>query len=387
MTPPDLAIQSHSLAWAGGNWRYALRKKWTYLSSPPESSWPLGARDTRLSVSPGDGEFLMATEPVLAQRWTKLVESLGISAVDFRCRAHLEPAGLEEPYPTHSIVLVSRGVFHRMRQRETILADPNHVLFFNAGEPYRYGHPLPGGDECTILAVETYRALELVGRYAPRDAQRPEAPFRLGHGLSSLRAVRLHWELLALVNRPIDHLAVEDVLAELADEAIRCAYAYEVRPSCVPNQDRSSAAQRRRRELVEAVKLAVSRSLDARSSLAELARAHDCSPFHLSRTFHGVAGLSLRSYVGRLRARVAAERLAAGARDLTEIALDLGFADHSHFTNSFRREWGVPPSSFRAPWIPPAAAKPASEPRGGTTSSPVTALPATRRRRTWPQAR
>jgi AraC-like DNA-binding protein len=61
-----------------------------------------------------------------------------------------------------------------------------------------------------------------------------------------------------------------------------------------------------------------------------------------------VEGLSLRRYAKRLRARIAADRLATGARDLTELALDLGYADHSHFTNAFRQEWGLPPSRFRA---------------------------------------
>lgn len=266
--------------------------------------------------------------------------------MDFRCHAHVEAEGLEEPNPTHSIVLVRKGVFRRTRQRESVLADPNHVLFFNAAEPYRYAHPLPGGDDCTILAVETERALELVARYAPGDTQRAERPFRLGYGLSSPRAIRLHWEFLELVGRSASKLALEDVLAELADETVRCAYQTQGDP--VPAEGSSSAAQRRRREQVEVAKLVVSERLDAPPSLGELARVLDCSPFHLSRIFHHTAGLSLRSYMRRLRARVAAERLAAGARDLTELALDLGYSDHSHFTNSFRREWGVPPSRFRA---------------------------------------
>jgi AraC-like DNA-binding protein len=57
--------------------------------------------------------------------------------------------------------------------------------------------------------------------------------------------------------------------------------------------------------------------------------------------------LSLRAYSGRLRTALAAERLLAGAPDLTALALDLGYADHSHFTNAFRQEWGLPPSRFR----------------------------------------
>ncbi len=272
-----------------------------------------------------------------------LFESLGIAVVDFRCQAHVAAEGREEPNPTHSIVLVRRGVFRRTHRHECVLADPNHVLLFNAAEPYRYAHPLPGGDACTILTVETHRALELVGRHAPADAEHPEKPFRRDHGLSSPRAMWLHWEFLNLVARQAGQLALEDALAELASEAVACAYG-----APVGSRRASPPAHRRRRDLVEAVKLMISKRLEGPPSLTELADELGCSPYHLSHTFHRMAGLSLRGYLRRLRARVAAERLAAGASRLTALALDLGYADHSHFTNSFRREWGVSPSTFRS---------------------------------------
>jgi AraC family transcriptional regulator len=274
-----------------------------------------------------------------------LVEALGISVVEIRCRAHVEPLGREEPNPTHGIVLVRKGVFRRKWKGETLVADANHVLFFNAGEPYRYSHPLPGGDDCTILALDDARAVELVARHAPRDGERPEAPFGLGHGLASPLAARLHYELLALARAGGPRLALEDVLAELADEATGAAY--RARGAHAEREPSSGGAARRRRELVEAAKLAVNEHLEAPPSLGELARALACSPFHLSRVFRGTTGWSLRRYVARLRARRAASRLAAGVRDLTGLALELGYADHSHFTNAFRQEWGVPPSRFR----------------------------------------
>lgn len=95
---------------------------------------------------------------------------------------------------------------------------------------------------------------------------------------------------------------------------------------------------------MEAAKLLLNESLVAPPSLVELAAALDSSPFHLSRTFRAVTGIGMRRYLTRLRCRLAAFRLRRGVSDLTELALDLGFYDHSHFTNSFRREWGVPPS-------------------------------------------
>jgi hypothetical protein len=149
-----------------------------------------------------------------------LVESAGISAVDFRCHAGIEAEGREEPNPTHSIVFVRRGVFRRTYRGKTLLADPNHILFFNASEPYRYAHPIAGGDDCTILAVESPVALELVAQQAPRHAEHPEAPFRLTYGICAKRGARLHYELLALVRRSAPQITVEDVLSELAQEVL-----------------------------------------------------------------------------------------------------------------------------------------------------------------------
>jgi AraC-like DNA-binding protein len=264
--------------------------------------------------------------------------------VDFRCRAGVEPEGAEEPNLTHSIVLVRRGIFQRRRRRAAFVADPNYVLFYNGGETYRFAHPVPGGDHCTVLVVETGIALELVAAHAPRDAEDPKVPFCRENALSSSRIAWLHYELLQLLRTRDGTLPLEDLLWEIADESVRASYRGDPSPE---QGDPSSASARRRRGLVEAAKIAIHENLEALPSLGQLAALCGCSPFHLSRTFRETAGLSLRRYTRRLRARLAAERLAAGERDLTNLGLDLGFADHSHFTNSFRREWGLPPSRFR----------------------------------------
>jgi AraC-like DNA-binding protein len=60
-----------------------------------------------------------------------------------------------------------------------------------------------------------------------------------------------------------------------------------------------------------------------------------------------VEGIPLRRYFLRLRLRDAAVRLTQGESDLSALALELGFFDHSHFTNAFRQEWGVGPRAFR----------------------------------------
>lgn len=278
-----------------------------------------------------------------------LYESAGVSVVDFRCRAHVEADGPEEPNPTHSIVLVRRGVFRRTWRGEACLADPNHVLFFNAAESSSFAHPLPGGDDCTILTVDTQRALELVARQSPGDVQDPETPFRVGHAPSSRHVARLHYELLARIRRRDAALILDDTLSELADESVRVAHGTRTEPESRPV---SAATRRRHHDLTEAMKLAINQRLESPPRLSDLGRALGSSPFHLSRIFRETAGVRLRRYIQQLRARVAADRLTRGARNLTELALDLGYADHSHLTNAFRREWGVPPSRFKAPGNP-----------------------------------
>ena len=46
------------------------------------------------------------------------------------------------------LVFPYRGVFVRHVGDDQAVAEPNQVLFFNAGERYRISHPVPGGDAC-----------------------------------------------------------------------------------------------------------------------------------------------------------------------------------------------------------------------------------------------
>jgi AraC-like DNA-binding protein len=201
-----------------------------------------------------------------------------------------------------------------------------------------------GGDDCTVLSLDDGVARGLLARHAPGDAERAHAPFPERQLLSTPRAHRLQYELLAHVRRGA-RLELEDCLAELLDEALApLGTAAAARPS---RPSRPSHAARLR-ELAEAARLELHRDPERGPSQEVQAARLGCSPFHLSRVFAQVSGLSLRAYASRVRARAAAALLCAGPRDLTTLALRLGYADHSHFTNAFRKEWGVTPWAFRA---------------------------------------
>jgi AraC-like DNA-binding protein len=97
-------------------------------------------------------------------------------------------------------------------------------------------------------------------------------------------------------------------------------------------------------ERVEAVKTFLAARLTERVTLDDVARAVHVSPFHLARIFQQQTGVPVHRYLTQLRLRASLERL---SDDLTVVALELGFSSHSHFTDAFRREFGVSPSEMR----------------------------------------
>ena len=124
--------------------------------------------------------------------------------------------------------------------------------------------------------------------------------------------------------------SIFSVVAELAGAAKTCA-----RPS--PSHQ----------ELAEETRRILGQVYRRRVQLTELAASVGVNPYHLCRVFREQVGVSVYRYMMLLRVRNAMEALLGGEQDLTGLALDLGFSSHSHFTFTFRREVGVPPSKFR----------------------------------------
>jgi AraC family transcriptional regulator len=83
--------------------------------------------------------------------------------------------------------------------------------------------------------------------------------------------------------------------------------------------------------------------------LPDLARAVHVSAFHLSRLFKQATGLAPHQYLIQVRVNAARALLDAGSgqRSLAEVASAVGFADQSHLTRHFKRQFGVTPKQVR----------------------------------------
>ncbi len=80
-------------------------------------------------------------------------------------------------------------------------------------------------------------------------------------------------------------------------------------------------------------------------SLTQLADLVDLNPSYFLRTFRAQVGLPPHAYQIQLRIQQARKLLREGM-SLPQVALELGFADQSHFARHFRRLVGVTPGQY-----------------------------------------
>jgi PAS domain S-box-containing protein len=84
-----------------------------------------------------------------------------------------------------------------------------------------------------------------------------------------------------------------------------------------------------------------------RLDVGRLAKLAGMSVRQFERRFNQTFRMNPRTYLVRMRVAIAAELLRTTDRRATEIALEVGFYDHSDFSRQFRRVMGVAPTHYR----------------------------------------
>jgi AraC-like DNA-binding protein len=80
---------------------------------------------------------------------------------------------------------------------------------------------------------------------------------------------------------------------------------------------------------------------------AELAQACHMSTSVFERKFAEAYGITPHNYIRNVRVRLSCQALVFSPKRLSEIAMNFGFADQSHFTNEFHRLMGETPGAYR----------------------------------------
>lgn len=262
----------------------------------------------------------------------------------FRCPAghpHFHNSG---PAAEHLFVFPRDGVWICHEGAPAFVADPNTVTYYNRGQRYTRRQLSDWGDRCDWFAVDAAALADTLAGCDESAADRPDDPFLFTHGPSDQHSYLRQRAVFAHVSREArpDRLFVEETALSVLGSVAALAYErHGLRP-------RRTALPRRDVEASEAARDVLARRFAEDLSLADIAAEVGLSVYHLARVFRQRTGFSLHAYRTQLRLRTALERLADPDCDLVDIALDLGFSSHSHFTAVFRRAFGETPSAVRA---------------------------------------
>jgi AraC-like DNA-binding protein len=289
----------------------------------------------------------MSHRPENPLSFRTLYDSPLVSVRDYCCRISCGGPGDEEHPDSNQVVVMRYGAFSKHFGRRSVTADVNQTVFFSKGSTYRISHPADCGDRGTVLIPSQGVLNDIIRELDPAIDERPERPFPFVTGPCD---AGVFWRQRELVQRleaaesdPLEALWADVTALQLIADVIEAAFARHG----LARRPRRDGTDADHADRVEAAKTYLARRLSERITLADVARAAGASPFHLARIFQQRTGAPVHRYLTRLRLRASLERLFDGADDLTQLALELGFSSHSHFTDSFRREFGRSPSAVR----------------------------------------
>lgn len=96
----------------------------------------------------------------------------------------------------------------------------------------------------------------------------------------------------------------------------------------------------------------ISRHLDEKITMAELARTSMFSPWYSYRIFKELTGLTPSDYIRRLRLSCSAMKLRSGECRIADIAFELGFGSVDGYQRAFLREFGCNPGEYARRPVP-----------------------------------
>lgn len=258
----------------------------------------------------------------------------------FRCPIGHPDFHAVAPTRGYCFVFPRTAVWIHQEGRRPFVADANVVPLYNPSRPYRRHAISPDGDRTDWFGVSPNVLRDMVrafdGRHAEADVDLFAMAFGRAHSGLYLAQRQIYNRVRA---GACDALFVDEQVIGLLADVLRAAYGHRSSPVESP---------RRHRELVEQTRALLARAAHEPLSLSRLARAVGASPFHLCRVFKALTGRTMHAYRGQLRLRRSLELLAGEGCELLDVALALGYSSHSHFSQAFRRAFGLTPSAFRS---------------------------------------
>ncbi|WP_086934415.1 helix-turn-helix domain-containing protein [Agarilytica rhodophyticola] len=229
--------------------------------------------------------------------------------------------------------------------KEAFIADPNTITVYNKGQQYERYPISDYGDRCDWIALDPTIICEILADLGVNLKEEPEQIFQLSHSIIS---AKIYSEFCIFINK-LQASSDEDIL--LSEEwalnfSRRTLAEIYGRHSKATSAGKIRTGNKHRRLASNCLEILNSHYTE-NLSLNALAKELNTSPYHLSRVFSSIIGLTIHQYLCQLRLRSSLYRVAETKEDLSTLGLNLGFCDHSHFSHYFKKHFGQTPSAYR----------------------------------------
>ncbi|MFY1827313.1 helix-turn-helix transcriptional regulator [Myxococcus fulvus] len=273
--------------------------------------------------------------PERAPGYHVLGEGDAFDVSDCVCRAGCHSPIVEGAHARVCVSVVLSGAFHARGPEGDAVVGPGALLLGNRAAPYEFRHVDEGGDRSLVIECSDALLDEALG--SQDRTAKDTRPFER----TCIPASNASVEAVLLARRALEQGDAEDlreVVLAVVDVALRLGGERADAPVALSERQARSVAR-----VLRYLESHVSEdcSLETLASLGGMTR------FHFLRVFRAVTGQTPRQLVIATRLRLAAYLLRASRTRVTDIALESGFGDLSHFTMSFTRAFGISPRAYR----------------------------------------
>ncbi len=224
---------------------------------------------------------------------------------------------------------------------------PNAVGFHSIGSSYTRRVVDSVGDHNDWIVISPSLLAEIVKDQWGPDSQPGGKSFFAPFAPVTLGAYTAQRHLMEVLNSGtvFSDLFFEEYVLSIVRAVMGHAFKFWKQRSTFKPRQRP-ASERNRTAIVEAAKQRIATEYWSNQSLDALARSVHCSAGQLARIFPAQTGFSIHDYQQHIRLRAALQLVRETPFDLCEVATQLGFSSHSHFSSVFRCQFGMSPSQF-----------------------------------------
>jgi AraC-like DNA-binding protein len=230
---------------------------------------------------------------------------------------------------------------------QELVASRQVITLYNDGQEYRREGLSHYGDQSIWLRFRKPEVVEAVHAAGRTHEDLARIPFIWTHAYCDPQTYLLQRQLTnSLLNSEnTDFLFIADTAMQLLQRAVNGTSERQVR--CRQAFEHGDTRFRHQR-LAKRCEALLATTFDQKLTLESIASDLGTTPFHLSRVFLRQTGKSIHQCLLQMRLRSALDQMIdrPHAR-ITDIGLDAGFSSPSHFTQTFRKNFGMTPRQFR----------------------------------------